>query len=66
MLAALAEAKQRLDFNFDHSASSTVEPILSDPWVVSSLLQKFIRRGDAGIAQRAAHTLQSQRLRDLA
>src|ERR1019366_8537085 len=57
MPTALAEAKQRLAFNFDNSAPSTVEPILADPWVISSLLQKSIRRGDAEIARRAARTL---------
>jgi hypothetical protein len=32
-------------------------PIAVDPWVVSSLLQKSIRRGETEIAQRAALTL---------
>ena len=57
MPTALAEAKQRLAFNFDNSAPPTFEPILADPWVISSLLQKSIRRGEVEIAQRAAHTL---------
>jgi hypothetical protein len=57
MPTALAEAKQRLASNFHYPNASTVEPILADPWVISSLLQKSIRRGDAEIAQRAAHTL---------
>jgi hypothetical protein len=30
------------------------EPIVADPWIVSSLLQKSIRRGEIDIAQRAA------------
>jgi hypothetical protein len=33
------------------------ELIVADPWVVSSLLQKSIRRGEVEIAQRAALTL---------
>jgi len=33
------------------------EPIVADPWIVSSLLQKSIRRGEIEIAQRAALTL---------
>jgi hypothetical protein len=33
------------------------EPIIADPWIVSSLLQKSIRRGEIEIAQRAALTL---------
>jgi hypothetical protein len=57
MPTALAEAKRRLASNFDHSPLSVVEPILADPWVISSLLQKAIRRGEADTAQRAAHTL---------
>ena len=36
-----------------------VEPIAADPWVVSSLLQKSIRRGDVDLAQRAAFTFLS-------
>ena len=49
--------------NFGHSQRRSAclkganTGILADPWVVSSLLQKSIRRGDAAIAQRAAHTL---------
>ena len=54
---ALVEAKKRLASNFNHADPSIFEPILADPWVISSLLQKSIRRGDGDIAQRAAHTL---------
>ncbi len=57
MTAALAEAMQRLASNFHIPNPSTVESILADPWVISSLLQKSIRRGDGEMAQRAAHTL---------
>ena len=33
------------------------EPIVADPWIVSSLLQKSVRRGEIEIAQRASLTL---------
>lgn len=39
----------------DHLAE--VEPLKVDQWIVSSLLQKSIRRGDADVAARAALTL---------
>src|SRR3954452_2668371 len=38
-----------------------MEPLAADPWVVSSVLQKSIRRGDAEIAQRAALTFLAQK-----
>jgi hypothetical protein len=37
------------------------EPIVADPWIISSLLQKSIRRGETKIAQRAALTLLKHR-----
>src|SRR5262249_10106951 len=53
---ALREAKQRLARKIDsHSAPTNL--IAADPWVVSSLLQKSIRRGETQIAQEAAFTL---------
>jgi hypothetical protein len=36
---------------------SAVEPLTADPWVISSLLQKSIRRGELELAERAAYTL---------
>ena len=57
MAAALAEAKQKLALNFDHCDPSGREPISADPWVLTSLLQKAIRRGETEIAKRAANTL---------
>ena len=54
---ALAQAKQRLAPIFDTHEPLNLDPIVADPWVISSLLQKSIRRGEAEIAQRAAHTL---------
>ena len=37
------------------------EPIRADPWITSSILQKSIRRGETGIAERAAEHRQIQR-----
>jgi hypothetical protein len=52
-LDALREMMQ--DPNFAHGPSP--EPIVADSWIVSSLLQKSIRRSEVEIAQRAALTL---------
>ena len=57
MPTALAEAKQKLASNLGHLDSSGLDPILADPWIVTSLLQKAIRRGETEIAKRAANTL---------
>jgi len=51
------EARQRLAREIDSHSAPLSEPIAADPWVVSSLLQKSIRRGETGIAQQAALTL---------
>src|ERR1700733_7048957 len=56
MLEALAEAKQRLENTIADCDLRDCEPIAADPGVVSSLLQKSIRRGESKIAQRAALT----------
>jgi hypothetical protein len=41
-----------------HLFSSPIpQPLAVDPWIVSSMLQKSIRRGDADLAARAAITL---------
>jgi len=53
----LREARQRLAREIDTRPAPLSEPIVADPWIVSSLLQKSIRRGESGIAQRAALTL---------
>jgi hypothetical protein len=53
----LGEAWQRLAREIDSHSVLPSEPIAADPWVVSSLLQKSIRRGESVIAQRAALTL---------
>jgi hypothetical protein len=51
------EAKRRLASKIDSCSLPSIEPIAADPWIVSSLLQKSIRRGETEIAQRAALTL---------
>jgi hypothetical protein len=48
---------QRQSINFDQGDPSSLEPIWADPWVLTSLLQKAIRRGETEIAKRAANTL---------
>jgi len=53
----LADARQRLACEIDSHPAPLGEPINADPWIVSSLLQKSIRRGQKQIAQRAALTL---------
>jgi hypothetical protein len=56
MRDALGEAKQRLAREIDSNAPLPEKPIAADPWIVSSLLQKSIRRGETEIARRAAFT----------
>jgi hypothetical protein len=52
----LGVARQRLGREIDSKSALPSKPIAADPWVVSSLLQKSIRRGETEIAQRAAFT----------
>jgi hypothetical protein len=52
----LGEAKQRLACEIDSNFALPGKPIAADPWVISSLLQKSIRRGETELAQRAALT----------
>jgi len=56
MRDALREAKQRLACEIDSYSVPTSRLIAADPWVVSSLLRKSIRRGETQIAQDAAFT----------
>ena len=56
MRDVFGEAKQRLAREIDSHSALTEKPIAADPWVVSSLLQKSIRRGETEIAGRAALT----------
>ena len=53
----LGDARQRLACEIDTYSPPLLEPIVADPWIVSSLLQKSIRRSEVEIAQRAALTL---------
>jgi hypothetical protein len=53
---ALDGAKQRLACEIDSNLLLHSKPIAADPWVISSLLQKSIRRSETDIAQRAALT----------
>jgi hypothetical protein len=53
---ALDGAKQRLAREIDSNFLPQSKPIAADPWVISSLLQKSIRRGETEIAQRAVVT----------
>jgi hypothetical protein len=57
MRDGLREIKQRLACEIDSYSVSTTNLIAADPWIVSSLLQKSIRRSETEIAQRAAVTL---------
>jgi hypothetical protein len=50
------EANHRFAHEMDSHSALQSEPISADPWVVSSLLQKSIRRGEVEIAQRATLT----------
>jgi MgsA AAA+ ATPase C terminal len=57
---ALAEAKEKFSDGLDRK-SVIVEAIIADQWIVKSLLQKSIRRGEVEIAQRAALTFLGQK-----
>jgi hypothetical protein len=57
MRDALCATKHRLAREIDSYSAVGCKPIPADPWVISSLLQKSIRRGETEIAQRAALTL---------
>jgi hypothetical protein len=60
MRDALGLAKHRLTIGLDREPP-IVEPLIADQWVVKSLLQKSIRRGDVKIAQRAALTFLAEK-----
>jgi hypothetical protein len=57
MCDIFGEAKQRLAREIDPNSTLPSKPIAADPWIVSSLLQKSIRRGETEIARCAALTL---------
>jgi hypothetical protein len=58
---ALTESKQLFVQELVSSRKRDIEPLVADQWVVSSLLQKSIRRGEVQTAQRAAFTLFAQK-----
>jgi hypothetical protein len=57
MCDIFGEAKRRLAREIDSHWALPSKPIAADPWIVSSLLQKSIRRGETEIARCAALTL---------
>jgi hypothetical protein len=56
MRDALSAAKQRLAREMDSYSAQVTNSIAVDQWVVSSLLQKSIRRNERELAERAAFT----------
>lgn len=56
MSDAFGAAKLRLAREIESNPALPCKPIQADPWVISSLLQKAIRRCETEIAQRAAFT----------
>jgi hypothetical protein len=56
MRDALGAAKLRLAREMDFHSDLSCSSIAADPWIISSLLQKSIRRGEIEIARRAALT----------
>jgi MgsA AAA+ ATPase C terminal len=58
---ALIQTKHRFAEELVHDRKGDIEPLLADQWVIISLLQKSIRRGEAETAQRAAFTLFAQK-----
>jgi len=60
MSDVLAEAKHRLATGLD-CEPPIFEPLIADQWVIKSLLQKSIRRGEVDIARRAALTFLAQK-----
>jgi hypothetical protein len=57
----LSLAKHRLAIGLDRERPPFFEPLIADQWVIKSLLQKSIRRGEVDIAQRAALTFLAQK-----
>src|ERR1017187_1172561 len=58
---ALIQTKHRFAEELVHDRKGNMEPLLADQWVIISLLQKSIRRGEVETAQRAAFTLFRQK-----
>jgi hypothetical protein len=60
MSDVLTRARSRLTVDLDREPP-IFEPLNADQWVIKSLLQKSIRRGEVDIAQRAALTFLAQK-----
>ena len=60
MSDVLTQAKHRLVHGLVLKLP-VVEPLIADQWVINSLLQKSIRRGEVEVAQRAALTFLAQK-----
>jgi MgsA AAA+ ATPase C terminal len=60
MTDALTQAKHRLVHGLV-GGPPVVESLIADQWVINSLLQKSVRRGEVEVAQRAAVTFLAQR-----
>jgi MgsA AAA+ ATPase C terminal len=60
MSDVLVKAENRLTIGLDREPP-IFEPLIADQWVVNSLLQKSIRRGEVEVAQRAALTFLAQK-----
>jgi replication-associated recombination protein RarA len=58
---ALIQTKHRFAEELVHDRKGDIEPLLADQWVIISLLQKSIRRGEVETAERAAFTLFAQK-----
>lgn len=56
----LAPLKDRLAIGLDREPLPA-EPIIADEWIVKSLFQKSIRRGEVEVARRAALTFLAQK-----
>jgi len=52
----LEDARERFKTAIADHVTSDCGSVAADPWIISSLLQKSIRRGETAIAQRAALT----------
>jgi hypothetical protein len=60
MTDELDQARERLTIDLDREPP-IFEPLIADQWVVKSLLQKSIRRGEVETARRAALTFLAQK-----
>src|SRR5580704_9466712 len=61
MIDAFATIKEHLAEEISREQDPEIQPLNADPWVISSLLQKSIRRGETEMAQTAVLTLLGMR-----